>query len=185
MPRYTSFPTAAEFTPEVGAAELDRGLRQASGDVSLYLHIPFCAEICWYCGCNTSRTNKGERLSSYLDALSREIALVGARLDPGVRVRRIAFGGGSPNALAPLDFVRLVDTLTLQLPLYQPVLSVELDPRTLTADWGTVIRCIGITRASLGVQTFAPHLQAAIGRVQPEALIAAGTQLLRAAGVTG
>ena len=184
VPRYTSFPTAAEFSGEVGAAELDSGLRAAQGDVSLYLHIPFCSQICWYCGCNTSRTNKSERLTSYLDSLHREIALVGARLDGQARVRRIAFGGGSPNAVAPLDFVRLVDTLTLQLPLYQPVLSIELDPRTLTPDWGTVIRCIGITRASMGVQTFAPHLQAAIGRIQPEAQIVRGTQLLRAAGVT-
>ena len=184
VPRYTSFPTAAEFSGEVGAAELDSGLRAAQGDVSLYLHIPFCSQICWYCGCNTSRTNKSERLTSYLDSLHREIALVGARLDGRARVRRIAFGGGSPNAVAPLDFVRLVDTLTLQLPLYQPVLSIELDPRTLTPDWGTVIRCIGITRASMGVQTFAPHLQAAIGRIQPEAQIVRGTQLLRAAGVT-
>ena len=84
---------------------------------------------------------------------------------------------------API-LLSMVDALTLHLPLYQPVLSIELDPRTLTADWGTVIRCIGITRASLGVQTFASHLQAAIGRVQPEEQIVSGTQILRAAGVT-
>ena len=188
VPRYTSFPTAAEFTPAVGSAELDAALRGASGDVSLYLHIPFCEQICWYCGCNTSRSNKTERLTSYLDALHREIALVGARLgadsDQPVRVRRIAFGGGSPNAISPLDFVRLVDALTVHLPLYDPVVSIELDPRTLTADWGTVLHCVGITRASMGVQTFAPHLQAAIGRVQPDDDIVRGTDLLRKAGVT-
>lgn len=184
VPRYTSFPTAAEFTPAVGAADLDDALRTVSGDVSLYIHIPFCEQICWYCGCNTSRSNKVDRLASYLDALHREIALVGARLGNRVRVRRIAFGGGSPNAISPLDFVRLVDALTLNLPLYQPVVSIELDPRTLTPDWGTVLHCVGVTRASMGVQTFAPRLQAAIGRVQPEGDIVRGTDLLRKAGVT-
>ena len=188
VPRYTSCPTAAEFTPAVGAADLGAALRGVSGDVSLYLHIPFCEQICWYCGCNTSRTNRTDRLMSYLDALHREIALVGAMLgaDSGkpVRVRRIAFGGGSPNAISPLDFVRLVDALTINLPLYDPVVSIELDPRTLTADWGTVLHCVGITRASMGVQTFAPHLQAAIGRVQPEGDIVRGTDLLRKAGIT-
>ncbi|MDE2619352.1 MAG: coproporphyrinogen III oxidase, partial [Sphingomonadales bacterium] len=109
VPRYTSFPTAAEFTEGVGAADLDAALAACGGDVSLYVHVPFCEQICWYCGCNTGRSNKLARLTSYLDALHREIALVGSRLPAGTRVRRIAFGGGSPNALSPLDFVRLVD----------------------------------------------------------------------------
>lgn len=184
VPRYTSFPTAAEFTAEVGAAQQLAALERVTGDVSVYVHVPFCQEICWYCGCNTGRANKNARLTSYLDALHREIALVGAQLPEGTRVRRIAFGGGSPNALSPLDFVRLVDTLTLHLPLWRPVLSIELDPRTLSDDWGTVLRCVGITRASLGVQTFAPHLQAAIGRVQPDEVIARSTALLRESGIT-
>ena len=183
VPRYTSYPTAAEFGPAVGAAEQVAALEQVTGDVSLYVHIPFCEEICWYCGCNTGRANTSARLTSYLDALHREIALVGARLAKGSRVRRIAFGGGSPNALSPLEFVRLVDALTLNLPLWQPIVSIELDPRTLTEEWGMVIRCVGITRASLGVQTFSPHLQKAIGRVQPDETIARGTALLREAGV--
>lgn len=184
VPRYTSFPTAAEFTSAVGAAEQQDRLAETRGDVSLYLHIPFCEQICWYCGCNTSRSNKLDRLTSYLDALHREIALVGAQLRQGARVCRIAFGGGSPNALSPYQFVRLVDMLTVHMPLDRPVLSIELDPRTLPDDWAMVLRCVGITRASMGVQTFAPHLQAAIGRVQPDALIARGTDLLRGAGVT-
>ena len=184
VPRYTSYPTAAEFTSGVGATEQLAALERTGGDVSLYVHIPFCEQICWYCGCNTGRSNKTARLTSYLDALHREIALVGARLRPDARVRRIAFGGGSPNALSPLDFVRLIDALTVHMPLWQPVLSIELDPRTLIADWGTVIRCVGITRASMGVQTFSPRLQAAIGRVQPDETIARGTDLLRRAGVT-
>ncbi|MBC2665642.1 oxygen-independent coproporphyrinogen III oxidase [Novosphingobium flavum] len=184
VPRYTSYPTAAEFGAHVGAAEQELALSRVSGDVSLYVHIPFCEEICWYCGCNTGRANKVQRLASYLDVLHHEIALLGARLPQGARVRRIAFGGGSPNAITPFDFVRIVDALTVHFPLHDPVVSIELDPRTLGADWGAVIRCVGITRASMGVQTFAPHLQAAIGRVQPEDDILRGTDLLRGAGIT-
>jgi oxygen-independent coproporphyrinogen III oxidase len=183
VPRYTSFPTAAEFSGGVGAAEADAALRAARGDVSLYLHIPFCEKICWYCGCNTGASNRSKRLSSYLDALHREIAITGARLDPKVRVRRIAFGGGSPNAMAPTDFVRIADALTLQMPLDEPDWSIELDPRGLTAEWGETLGWIGVKHASLGVQTFDPDLQAAIGRIQPDGVIAAATALLRANGV--
>jgi len=184
VPRYTSFPTAAEFTSDVGAADLGERLAATSGDVSLYVHIPFCEAICWYCGCNTGAANRRERLASYLDALHREIAITGQRLDGRVRIRRVAFGGGSPNAVSPTDFVRLVDAITLSASLGDPVWSVELDPRTLGAEWEPVLAAVGVQRASMGVQTFAPHLQAAIGRVQPDAMIADGTALLRRAGVS-
>lgn len=184
VPRYTSFPTAAEFTGGVGAADQAHALERMEGDVSLYVHIPFCEQICWYCGCNTSRTNREARLTSYLDALHREIAVVGQRLGKGARVRRIALGGGSPNAISPLAFVRLVDALTLHMPLVQPVLSIEIDPRTLQPDWAMVLRCVGVTRASLGVQTFSPRIQQAIGRVQSREIIEQGTRLLRQAGIT-
>lgn len=184
VPRYTSFPTAAEFGDRVGAADADHALRSVSGDVSLYVHIPFCEQICWYCGCNTGAANRRQRLSSYLDALHREIALAGVRLDGRIAARRIAFGGGSPNAIAPTDFVRLVDALTLHVALEDPLWSIEIDPRTLTREWAQVLGWVGVSHASMGVQTFAPHLQAAIGRVQDDALIARGTDLLRGAGVT-
>lgn len=183
VPRYTSFPTAAEFTPAVGADDLDAALRGVSGDVSLYVHIPFCEKICWYCGCNTSAANRRERLSSYLDALHRDIAITGVRLDGRVKVRRVSFGGGSPNAIAPTDFVRLVDALTLHVALEDPIWSIEIDPRTLTEEWAQVLSFVGVQRASMGVQTFAPHLQERIGRVQPDSMIERGTDLLRRAGV--
>ena len=184
VPRYTSFPTAAEFGPGVGAADLAQALAASSGDVSLYAHIPFCEKICWYCGCNTSAVNKAQRLSSYLDALHREIAISGVRLGRDVSVRRVAFGGGSPNAISPTDFVRLIDALTLHMPLDNPEWSIELDPRTLSAEWGEVLGWIGVHYASLGVQTFDPVLQAAIGRIQPDADIVRAVDLLRDNGVS-
>lgn len=184
VPRYTSFPTAAEFGDRIGANDVDAVLRSVSGDVSLYVHVPFCEQICWYCGCNTGAANRRQRLASYLDALHREIALAGVRLDGRIAARRIAFGGGSPNAIAPTDFVRLVDALTLHVSLEDPLWSIEIDPRTLTEEWAQVLGWVGVSHASMGVQTFAPHLQAAIGRVQDDALIARGTEMLRGAGVT-
>jgi oxygen-independent coproporphyrinogen-3 oxidase len=184
VPRYTSFPTAAEFTGAVGPEEMDRALAQTSGDISLYIHIPFCEQICWYCGCNTGASNRRERLASYLDSLHREIAITASRLEGRARVRRVAFGGGSPNAILPADLARLVTALTLQGWLDDPVWSIELDPRTLAPDWGQAIAAIGITQASLGVQTFAPHIQQAIGRIQPDGEIVRATELLRKAGVT-
>jgi oxygen-independent coproporphyrinogen III oxidase len=184
VPRYTSFPTAVEFGPAVGANDLEGALREVSGDISLYIHLPFCEKICWYCGCNTGAAGRQARLASYLEALHREIALVGALFERRVRVRRVAFGGGSPNALSPTDFVRLVTALTFHFPLVEPLWSIELDPRTLTEDWGLAIASIGISHASLGVQTFAPHIQQAIGRVQPDADIARATALLRRCGIT-
>ncbi len=183
VPRYTSFPTAAEFGPLDGGAYTD-ALSTATGDVSLYVHIPFCDKICWYCGCNTAAANKAQRLATYLDALHNEIALVAAQLPASARVRRIAFGGGSPNALNPVDFVRLFDELVLHFPLENPIVSIELDPRALTDEWAPVLAAIGATRASMGVQTFSPKLQEAVGRIQPMAMIERGTELLREAGIT-
>ncbi len=184
VPRYTSFPTAAEFTESVGPQDYVEALRGATGDISLYVHIPFCEKICWYCGCNTAAANRASRLESYLDALNREIELVAAQLPASARIRRIAFGGGSPNALAPVDFLRLFDQLTLRFPLHDPLVSIELDPRTFDASWAQVLRGVGARHASLGVQTFADNLQEAIGRVQPLAMIENAVELVRDAGIT-
>ncbi|MAC59158.1 MAG: oxygen-independent coproporphyrinogen III oxidase [Novosphingobium sp.] len=187
VPRYTSFPTAAEFGEGVGAKELATALEGENGEISLYVHIPFCEKICWYCGCNTSVANRTDRVTSYLDALHQEIALVAERLPKAAKVTRIAFGGGSPNGISPIDFVRIVDALTLEFGIQsegkRPVISIELDPRTLGAGWAAVIGAVGISRASLGVQTFDDGLQEAIGRVQPAHMIEESTAMLRSAGV--
>ena len=183
VPRYTSFPTAAEFG-DLEAGDYSAALESVSDEVSLYVHLPFCDKICFYCGCNTAAVGRRHRLESYLDALHREIETVSALLPSNVRIGRVAFGGGSPNALDPTDFVRLVHTLTIRFGLTDPIYSIELDPRTMTEEWAAVIAAVGIDRASLGVQTFAAHCQQRIGRVQPEELILQTTDWLREAGVT-
>lgn len=185
VPRYTSYPTAADFTPDVGAEAVAQALADIdkTTPLSLYVHIPFCEEICWYCGCNTARSHKQSRLNAYLDALNREIEMVSGLLRGKGRVRRIAFGGGSPNALDPLDFVRLLGDLTVAFNAEEPLLSLELDPRRLSSGWLRVIESTRVSNVSLGVQTFDAKVQQAIGRVQPLDTIATLTKRLRAAGV--
>lgn len=169
IPRYTSYPTAMEFEDVVGAADYGRALDavEAATPVSLYVHIPFCESICWYCGCNTGAAGRKQRLADYLTALRAEIAMVAKRLGGRGRIRRIAFGGGSPNAIAPVEFVRLLDRILTVFDAHRPDVSIELDPRGLSSEWALVLAAAHVTRVSLGVQTFAPHIQQAIGRIQP------------------
>lgn len=185
VPRYTSYPTAADFDDSVGPADVVGALKQIGMGtaLSLYVHIPFCEEICWYCGCNTARVGKQSRLTAYLDALYREIEMVSGLLERRGRVGRISFGGGSPNALDPLDFVRLLGDLTVAFGAEEPLVSLEIDPRRLTPAWLRVIEMARVANASLGVQTFDPAVQQAIGRIQPLDVIATLTKRLRAAGV--
>jgi oxygen-independent coproporphyrinogen-3 oxidase len=183
VPRYTSYPTAAEFGAIETGAYHD-ALTQAHGDISLYLHIPFCEKICYYCGCNTGKSNRQKRLESYLDALHSEIAQVASLLPRDARISRVSFGGGSPNAISPDQMLALVDALNDNFALSDPIFSTELDPRTMSAEWADAIGKIGFERASLGVQTFAPHCQKAIGRVQDEDLIVRTVDWLRGAGVS-
>lgn len=186
VPRYTSYPTAAEFNENIAAADVGERLEaiDPGRPISLYVHIPYCREICWYCGCNTGAAGRASRLEDYLDALSAEIEHIVERLPSRVAIERISLGGGSPNALSPLQFVRLIDRLFTAFKTADPILSLELDPRSLDASWSDVLRIAGVSRASLGVQTLADHIQRAIGRVQPPAMIENAVDILRRADVT-
>ncbi len=183
VPRYTSFPTAAEFGPHVGSAEQAEAIMEVAEPLSLYLHIPFCEQICWYCGCNTGAANKAQRLTSYLDALGAEIDLAASMMPADVGIARISFGGGSPNAIPPLSFVRLLDRTSTAFGAGAPVVSIELDPRGFTPEWASVLGATGVSNVSLGVQTFEDAIQQRIGRVQPARLIDTTVSQLRDAGV--
>ena len=184
VPRYTSFPTAAEFG-ELAPADFASSLAGLAEDepVSLYLHIPYCHEICWYCGCNTGAANKRGRLANYARRLRSEIALVAATIGHRARVSRIAWGGGSPNALDPDQFLDLAGAVATAFDTRDAVISIEVDPRGFTREWADALSACGASRVSLGVQTFSPAIQAAIGRVQPEKHIVETVALLRRAGV--
>jgi len=185
VPRYTSYPTAAQYTDQVGAAAMAEQLDQLPADaaLSLYLHIPYCHDICWYCGCNTGAANRGQRLSAYVEALEREIALVAARLAGRGRVSRIAFGGGSPNSLPLVDFVRLLQQVTLCFEAHDARISVELDPRRLDSQWIDAMGIMGVDRVNLGIQTFTPAVQTRIGRIQPLDMVERAVEGFRRLGV--
>jgi oxygen-independent coproporphyrinogen-3 oxidase len=186
VPRYTSYPTAAEFAPAVGPSDHLAALKALAPGTpaSLYVHIPFCKEICWYCGCNTNRSNRTERVAAYLEAVETEIDWTAHQVGGKVELGRISFGGGSPNALDPIGFVRLVSSIVTAFGSSAPEISVELDPRSLDAEWADLLGKVGATRASLGVQTFDPAIQARIGRIQPAETIETAVTRLRQAGVT-
>lgn len=185
VPRYTSYPTAAEFSDGAGAPEMKQALEAIAPEtpVSLYVHIPFCEQICWYCGCNTAAANRLDRVAAYLDALHAEIGLIATQLAGRGAITRIAFGGGSPNAIAPDQFLMLVERLREAFRCKDAPLSVEIDPRHFSQEWAGMLGALGAGRVSLGVQTFAEHVQRAIGRVQPQEMIADAVRWLRAAGV--
>jgi oxygen-independent coproporphyrinogen III oxidase len=185
VPRYTSYPPATAFTPNVAAAaQIEAFETVAAGTpISLYLHIPYCQSICWYCGCNTGLAGKAQRLRAYLDALEAEIALVAKLLGGRGRLARIAFGGGSPNAIEPVAFVRLVDRLMTVFAGGETEISVEIDPRAFTLEWAMTLSIARVSRVSFGVQSFDAEIQAAIGRIQPVEMIETCVAALRARGI--
>lgn len=184
-PRFTSYPTAAEFHDRVGGHAQVEGLASVAPDepISLYLHIPYCEKICFYCGCNTGAANRTARLANYLARLEGEIEWVARQLEGRGRVVRVAFGGGSPNAISADQFVQLADRVIDALGGDHATWSTELDPRGFDEEFADAIAKVGITRASLGVQTLDPVIQQAIGRIQPVDEVARASELLRNAGV--
>lgn len=186
LPRYTSYPTAVRFGPGVGAAEAQAWAAEASGPISVYVHTPFCEQLCWYCGCHMSVPNGYARVAAFVDRLQREIDLWAGRLGRDAYATHLHFGGGSPNALSPRDFLRLADRLRPAFSLADDAeFAVELDPRTLRPDFIEAMGVAGVTRASLGVQSFDPTVQAKVNRIQPFAMVADAVRRLRDVGVGG
>jgi len=186
LPRYTSYPTAPHFTPAIGPDTYAGWLAElpdtATG--SLYVHIPFCRRMCWYCGCNTVVTQRDEPIAVYLAALHREIALTRDALARPLPVSHLHFGGGTPTILQPRDLGWLMAALRTAFPFRRDAeIAIEIDPRTLTAEMAATLGETGFTRASLGVQSLDPRVQAAIGRIQGFAATALAAERLHAAGV--
>lgn len=188
VPRYTSYPTAPNFTAAIDGTEYRDWLRRLPADssVSVYVHIPFCREMCWYCGCHTSVTRRQAPVSRYVDSLVREIRLVASELRSMPRIGHLHWGGGSPTLLTPAD-VEKVQTALSETFVFDPLAesAVEIDPRTLTEPLATAFARAGVNRASLGVQSFDPAVQAAINRVQSFSTTAAAVTMLRERGVPG
>jgi oxygen-independent coproporphyrinogen-3 oxidase len=173
VPRYTSYPTANHFHDGVGNTDYHKWLNQLpeNEEISLYLHIPFCKQMCWYCGCNTRIVSKYEPISSYAKTLATEIELVSSYIGNGEKkqkVSHIQWGGGTPTYLSSQDFEFLFAKIKDKFEVLETAeISVEIDPRTLTEEKVETLAKVGVNRASLGVQDFDHAVQEAINRVQP------------------
>ena len=186
LPRYTSYPPATRFSGEIGPAQANAALAGLAPDssVSVYLHIPFCKKLCWYCGCHTSVPTPSDPVETYVDALLREIELTGARLPHSAKITRIHFGGGSPDILSPRQIQSIFAALRKSFSIGQfAEIAAELDPRGVTQETVEAYAAEGLTRASLGVQVLDPGVQSRINRVQPREVIVQAIALLRRAGL--
>lgn len=185
LPRYTSYPTAPHFAPlEEATYRAWLATMPAGAGMSLYLHIPFCHELCWYCGCHTTVTRNEARIARYAAALDQEATTLARALPADGLVRHLHLGGGTPSALGGARLTRLMGRLRALFPFARGAeLSVELDPRTLGQGVVDALATGGFTRASLGLQDANPEVQARMGRIQPEGMVRAAVERLRAAGI--
>jgi oxygen-independent coproporphyrinogen-3 oxidase len=191
-PRYTSYPTAPEWTDAIGPADFEAACERANAagrPISLYVHLPFCDEQCWFCGCFMKVVPKPDRkgeergeVEGYLADLHREIDLLAARVDKSRPVVQVHWGGGTPTYLTPKQADALAEHL---LAAFRPApgaeISVEIDPRVTTPEHLAVLRRHGWNRVSMGVQDFDPEVQELVNRVQPfemtKALVDASREL--------
>jgi oxygen-independent coproporphyrinogen III oxidase len=188
LPRYTSYPTAPHFSAAIGPATYAEWLkaipRRASA--SLYLHVPFCRSMCWYCGCHTTVARRDQPIAVYESALRCEIDQVVRHIDRRIKVEHIHFGGGTPTIMTPESFADLIGLIRHSFFVAPSAkVAVEIDPRTLSSRMIEALALGGVNRASLGVQSFDPKVQRAINRVQSFAQTEAASAGLRRAGISG
>lgn len=195
-PRYTSYPPAPHFTKDFGADDFRAKLMQirpgdgaednGEGGLSIYVHLPFCRSLCFYCGCHMLVTGRAERIEEYLRYLKMEVDLVASLVDPSNRVVQVHWGGGTPTYLAPGQIVGLMDHLRSRFEFASDAeISIEGDPRGLKASHLEAARMAGFTRLSLGVQDFDPRVQQAVNREQSVEMVREATETARDLGFDG
>lgn len=173
-PRYTSYPTAPVFSQEFTAADYERevadtNLADDSSPISLYFHFPFCAKLCYFCGCNMMVTSDRSAIATYNDYLKKEIERLAPLMSPNRTVEQMHWGGGTPSYLAPDEIRDIGNFIKSKFNFAESVeASVEIDPRALTREHMEAFREIGFNRTSFGVQDFNLRVQEAINRVQSE-----------------
>lgn len=186
VPRYTSYPTATHFaggvTPDLYRTWISQ-LAPGTG-VSLYLHVPFCRRLCWFCACRTQGMSSIEPVRAYLDTLLAEIALLRDILPDGVSIARLHWGGGTPTLLPPDMMRELAKAIRTIAPVTPDLeFSVEIDPNEIDDPRLDALAEAGMNRASIGVQDFDPEIQKIIGRIQGFDVTAAAVEGLRARGI--
>ena len=189
LPRYTSYPTAVEFKPVEDVDPVLEALKNAATthhDISLYVHVPHCPSLCYFCACNKVISQNPKDRDRYVDVLSQELRLLHSKLTLNSKIVQVHLGGGSPSYLSIEQLVKLEDAISAELPLAHDVeRSIELDPRTYTREQGELLFKRGYRRASLGVQDFDPVVQEIINRRQPYELTRDVYGSLREIGFSG
>lgn len=174
-PRYTSYPTAPYFTEAFGEKEWRRELAaiaESPRGLSLYVHIPFCDTLCYYCGCNMVATRDYAKAERYLSFLTAEIERIAALVGSRRRVEQLHWGGGTPTFLEPEHILALSEHIRASFPFAEDVeAGCEVDPRELTRSHVRALKAAGFNRVSLGVQDLDPRVQRAVNRIQPEPLV--------------
>ncbi len=169
-PRYTSYPTADRFVEAFDAQVLSNWLGKradATAPLSLYVHLPFCATVCYYCACNKVITKDHSRGRDYLTALRKEADLIASRLTGSRQIEQLHFGGGTPTFLSNDELRELMALLTERFPMApKGEYSIEVDPRSTPPDKVAVLGELGFNRISVGVQDFDPQVQKAVNRIQ-------------------
>ena len=183
-PRYTSYPTADRFVEAFDAEAYAHWLEQRPAHVplSLYVHLPFCDTVCYYCGCNKIATKKRERIVPYLEALALEADLVRSHL-ANTRIEQLHLGGGTPTLLSEAELARLMDMLDARFPrAADGEYGIEVDPRSTDPAKVRLLGSLGFNRMSVGVQDFDPAVQRAVNRIQGFDITAATVEAARGAG---
>ncbi len=186
VPRYTSYPTAPHFHSGIDAATYRTWLAALpeNAALSLYVHVPYCDTLCWFCGCHTKITRRRAPVTAYVAALKAEIATLATIVPASARVTHLHWGGGSPTLLAPDEIRDLATAIENAFPSAPSrAFAVEVDPRGLTEETARALADAGLTRVSIGVQDFAPEVQQAINRIQSFDETARAAALFRALGV--
>lgn len=186
VPRYTSYPTAPHFSDDVSESDFVKWINAVpeGGEISLYVHIPFCRRLCWFCACRTQGTQSEEPVRAYVQTLLAELKLLKAQLPAGVRLSRLHWGGGTPTLLSPDLMETLAQAVFDVAPLAeQGEFSVEIDPNEIDGDRLDVLAAAGMNRASIGVQDFDNEVQETIGRLQGFDITRDAVDMIRARGV--
>lgn len=185
-PRYTSYPSAHHFSAQVGADQHAAFLSEITPktSVSAYVHIPFCRELCWFCGCHTKMTKHDEPIASYVRLLLKEIETIGRITKQRGHLNSIHFGGGSPSLLEAKDLRAILHALAETFEHHSPEeLAIELDPRTTSPENVALYADLGFNRVSLGIQDFNEEVQQAINRIQPYEMVASVIENLKNSGI--
>ena len=186
VPRYTSYPTAPQFSGDVDFNLFGNWIAAVppGSEISLYLHVPFCRRLCWFCACRTQGTNSDAPVVAYVETLLAEIALLKRKLPKDVRLSRLHWGGGTPTLLPAQHMTRLANAVLEMAPMAPGgEFSVEIDPNEIDAERLDALVAAGMNRASIGVQDFDPEIQRTIGREQSYELTRDVAQMIRARGV--